>query len=334
MEALKAIVFLAVGFVLLIKGADFFVDGASSVAKTLRVPGLIIGMTVVAMGTSLPELAVSVSASMTGANSLAVSNVVGSNIFNLMVVLGSSALFSRLMVSEDTLKRDFPFSIICAALLFVLGMIGFKDDGSFGKAMLLDRVDGIIFIVLFALFMFVMVRAALKARKAGTESAEDKKEDAEESEEIKTLPMWRSILYIVGGVVAIKFGGDWVVDGAVSIAKMLGISETLIGLTIVACGTSLPELVTSIVAARKNELDMAIGNVVGSNIFNILLILGVAAAISPIVVITENLIDIVVLIAFSLLVYVLCGKDKDLSKKEGIVMLVLYAVYLVYICLR
>lgn len=334
MEALKAIVFLAVGFVLLIKGADFFVDGASSVAKTLRVPGLIIGMTVVAMGTSLPELAVSVSASMTGANSLAVSNITGSNIFNLMVVLGSSALFSRLMVSEDTLKRDFPFSIICAALLFVLGMIGFKDDGSFGKAMLLDRVDGIIFVVLFALFMFVMVKAALKARNEGTESAEDKKEDAEESEEIKTLPMWRSILYIVGGIVAIKFGGDWVVEGTVSIAKMIGISETLIGLTIVACGTSLPELVTSIVAARKNELDMAIGNVVGSNIFNILLILGVAAAISPIVVITENLIDIVVLIAFSLLVYVLCGKDKDLSKKEGIVMLVLYAAYLVYICMR
>jgi len=334
MEALKAIILLAIGFVLLIKGADFFVDGASSVAKTLKVPGLIIGMTVVAMGTSLPELAVSVTASMNNSNTLAVSNVVGSNLFNLMVVLGSSALFSTLMVSSDTLKRDFPFSIVCAAILAFLGIIGFKKDGSFGKAMELDRVDGIIILALFALFMYMMIHAALKARKAGTEPAEDVKEDAEESEEIKTLPMWRSLLYIVGGIVAIKFGGDWVVDGAVSIAKMIGISETLIGLTIVACGTSLPEFVTSIVAARKNELDMAIGNVVGSNIFNILLILGVAATISPIAIITENLIDIVVLIVFSLFVYVLCGKDKDLSKKEGIIMLVLYAVYLVYICMR
>lgn len=321
---IKAVVLLVIGFVLLIKGADFFVDGSSSIAKQLRIPGLIIGMTIVAMGTSLPELAVSVTASLQNSNSLAISNVVGSNIFNLMVVLGASALLSSLYVSKDVLRRDFPFSILCAVLLLVLGWIGMQAG----------RIDGVIFLAIFVVFLFMMVHAALKARSNGTETPEQLAEETQEEEEIRVLPTWRALLYIAGGIVAIKFGGDWVVDGAVVIAQKIGISQTLIGLTIVACGTSLPELVTSIVAARKNELEMAVGNVVGSNIFNILLILGVAAVISPLTFTMENIIDILVLIAFSVVVYLFSRSGNRLGRKEGVSMLVMYAVYLVYICMR
>ncbi len=327
MIILKAIILIVVGFVLLVKGADFFVEGASAVAKALKIPTLIIGMTVVAMGTSLPELSVSVSSSMQGANTLAVSNVVGSNIFNLMVVLGISALFNPLMVSRDTLKRDYPFATICAVLLLAFGSVGF--GGLLGdNGMELGRIDGIIFIILFIGFLVVMIRSAIASRNAG-EAVE-----IEGEEDIHDMALWKAILYIVGGAVAVKFGGDWVVDGACDLASSFGVSQTLIGLTIVACGTSLPELATSIAAARKNELDMAIGNVVGSNIFNILLILGVAASISPISFMTENIIDICVLLVFSVITWIFCQAKKKIGRTEGIIMLLLYAIYLVYICVR
>ena len=322
MELLKSAIILVIGFVLLIKGADFFVEGSSSVAKKFNVPSLIIGMTIVAMGTSLPELAVSVTASMIGNNTLAVSNVAGSNIFNLMVVCGACALFAPLTIEKNTLLKEFPFSIICAGLLVVLGFLG----------MSLGRVDGIIFLVIFIVYLLWMIRSAKQARNAG-----DKLEEAEEElveEEIKILPMWKCLLFIVGGMIAIKFGGDFVVDGASAIAAGFGLSQTLIGLTIVALGTSLPELVTSIVAARKDEVDMALGNVIGSNIFNILLILGVAAAISPITFLMENIIDIVILIVMSLVVWIFAWTSKEINRKEGIAMLLMYAVYMVYICIR
>lgn len=320
---LKAVFVLIIGFVLLVKGADFFVEGASSVAKMLKVPSLIIGMTIVAMGTSLPETSVSIAASMNNQNTLAVSNVVGSNIFNLMVVLGVCAVIAELKVSKDVLKRDYPFSVLCAILLLVAGVIG----------MTLGRMDGIIFLVIFAVFIFCLIKSALDARKRG-EISEKEREMNEEMEEMEDLPVWKCILYIVGGAIAIKYGGDWVVDSASVIATSFGISATLVGLTICSVGTSLPELVTSIVAARKNELDMAVGNVVGSNVFNILMVLGIAATVSPIAFLTENIIDIVVLLVFSLITWVLCVTQKKLSKKEGILMLVLYIIYLVYICIR
>lgn len=320
---LKAVFVLIIGFILLIKGADFFVEGASSVAKMLKVPSLIIGMTIVAMGTSLPETSVSIAASMNNQNTLAVSNVVGSNIFNLMVVLGVCAVITELKVSKDVLKRDYPFSVLCAILLLVAGVIG----------MTLGRMDGIIFLVIFAVFIFYLIKSALDARKSG-EISEKEREMNEEMEEMEDLPVWKCILYIVGGAIAIKYGGDWVVDSASVIATSFGISATLVGLTICSVGTSLPELVTSIVAARKNELDMAVGNVVGSNVFNILMVLGIAATVSPIAFLTENIIDIVVLLVFSLITWVLCVTQKKLSKKEGILMLVLYTIYLVYICIR
>ena len=317
MEILKSAVILVIGFVLLIKGADYFVEGSSSVAKKFKVPSLIIGMTIVAMGTSLPELAVSVTASMAGNNTLAVSNVAGSNIFNLMVVCGACALFAPLAIEKNTLMKEFPFSILCAGLLVVMGYFG----------MSLGRVDGVILLVIFAVYLFWMIQSAKKAR-----TSDDKLEAAEE--EIKILPMWKCIVFIVGGMIAIKFGGDFVVDGASAIAAGFGLSQTLIGLTIVALGTSLPELVTSIVAARKDEVDMALGNVIGSNIFNILLILGVAAAISPIAFLMENIIDIIILIIMSVVVWGFAWTSRKINRTEGIIMLLMYAVYMVYICMR
>ncbi len=309
-----ALILLVIGFVFLIKGADFFVEGASAIAKKLHVPALVIGMTIVAMGTSLPELSVSVTASLANSNQLAIGNVIGSNIFNLMVVLGSCALFSILEVSDDTIKKDLPFSIICTVALVVMGLIG----GAVGHA------DGVILLVLFIVFLGLMLKAALKHRN--NSNADD--------EEIVDIPTWLCIIYIIGGAVAIKFGGDWVVNSCTTLALKFGMSETLVGLTIVALGTSLPELVTSIVAARKNELDMAIGNVVGSNIFNILLILGTAGAISPMTFLTVNAIDGIILVVFSIIVGVMCLRKRNLNKINGITMLLLYVAYLAYIIYR
>ena len=324
---LWAVVLIVLGFVLLVKGADFFVEGASAVAKKLNVPTLIIGMTVVAMGTSLPELSVSINSSLAGQNTLAISNVVGSNMFNLMVVLGLSALFNPLCVDKIVTKRDYPFTIFCAVLLLGLGYIGFAGIGG-DTGMQLGHIDGAIFLAIFVGFIVFQIKDAIKARNAGEEVVIEGEED------IYDMPMWKAILYIVGGAVAVQFGGDWVVDGAVDFAGFFGVSETLIGLTIVACGTSLPELATSLAAARKNELDMAVGNVVGSNVFNILFILGVAAAISPISFMTDNIIDICVLLVFSLITWVFCIVKKKIGRPEGIIMLVVYAIYLVYICMR
>lgn len=327
MELLKAILILIIGFVLLIKGADFFVEGSSSVAKKFHVPAMIIGMTIVAMGTSLPECAVSVTASLTNNNSLAVSNVIGSNIFNLMVVCGACALFTPLTIRQDTLKKEFPLSIICAALLLVLGYIG----------MVLGHVDGIIFLILFVGYLLWMIQSAKKARARVLKSPSDAEleEEAEFVEEnINILPTWKSLIFIVGGMIAIKFGGDFVVDGASAIASGIGLSQTLIGLTIVAMGTSLPELVTSLIAAKKGEVDMALGNVIGSDIFNILFVLGIATAISPISFLMENVIDIILLIIMSVIVLAFAWSKHQINRKEGILMLLMYAAYMVYICVR
>lgn len=327
MELLKAILILVIGFVLLIKGADFFVEGSSSVAKKFHVPAMLIGMTIVAMGTSLPECAVSVTASLANNNSLAVSNVIGSNIFNLMVVCGACALFSPLTIRQDTLKKEFPLSIICAALMLVLGYIG----------MTLGHIDGIIFPVLFVGYLLWMIQSAKKARAAVlSDPAQSGQIEQSEfvEENIAILPTWKSLVFIIGGMIAIKFGGDFVVNGASSIASSMGLSQTLIGLTIVAMGTSLPELVTSLVAAKKGEVDMALGNVIGSDIFNILFVLGIATAISPISFLMENVIDIILLIIMSVIVLAFAWTRQQINRKEGILMLLMYAAYMVYICVR
>lgn len=319
-----AVVLLIIGFVFLVKGADAFVEGCSSIARRYHVPSLIIGMTIVAMGTSLPETAVSVTAAVTGNNALAVSNAVGSNIFNLMVVVGACTLFTSVSVQINTLKIDFPISILCAVLLLILGAAG----------MSLEHIDGVVFIILFLAFILYMIRSAQTSREKNVEPGVEEEEYLLEAEEIQEMSMGKSVIYILLGAVAIAVGSDWVVDGACTVAAAIGISQTLIGLTVVAFGTSLPELVTSIVAAKKGEVDMALGNVIGSNIFNILMVLGIAAAISPVAFLTENIIDIAVLIVFSVIGWIMAWTKRELNRKEGIIMLLLYAVYVVYICMR
>ena len=316
-----ALILLIVGFVGLIKGADFFVDGASNVAKRLKVPTLIIGLTIVAMGTSLPETAVSISASIAGSNSLAISNVSGSNLFNLLVVVGLCAIMQVVDVDKETIRRDIPYSILAAVLLVVLGMVG--TEGS-----VLGRIDGIILLAAFVFFLVLMIRSALRARNnEGIKPGSDE-------EAVVTQSVFVSIFSIVGGAAAIAIGGDWVVDSASTLDMAFGMSETLVGLTIVAVGTSLPELVTSIVAARKGEVDMALGNAIGSNIFNILLVLGVASVISPIGFIMNNAIDILAVVVATLVVWVVVGKTKQLKRPMGIIMVLAYVAYMVYVVLR
>ena len=316
------ILLLAVGFAFLVKGADFFVEGSSSIAKKLKVPPIIIGLTIVAMGTSLPETAVSVTASLVQNNELAVSNVVGSNIFNLMFVIGVCSILTPIMVQKATVVRDIPLSLGCA--LFLLGL-GDKAGMTLGHA------DGVIFLIVFAGYIFTMVRSAMKARAAGQKV---EIEGVEECDNMKELSYGKSILFLIVGAAAIAFGGDLTVDTASRIAIELGMSQTLVGLTIVSIGTSLPELVTSVVAARKNEVDMAVGNAVGSNIFNILMVLGISSAISPVALIRENIIDIVLLMVFSVMVWIFAGTRKKIERKEGIIMVVVYLVYCAYIIAR
>lgn len=309
------ILLLAVGFAFLVKGADFFVEGSSSIAKKLKVPPIIIGLTIVAMGTSLPETAVSVTASLVQNNELAVSNVVGSNIFNLMFVIGVCSILTPIMVQKATVVRDIPLSLGCALFLLVLGISGLGDKAG----MTLGHADGVIFLIVFAGYIFTMVRSAMKARAAGQKI---EIEGVEECDNMKELSYGKSILFLIVGAAAIAFGGDLTVDTASRIAIELGMSQTLVGLTIVSIGTSLPELVTSVVAARKNEVDMAVGNAVGSNIFNILMVLGISSAISPVALIWENIIDIVLLMVFSVMVWIFAGTRKKIERKEGIIMVV------------
>ncbi|WP_026834522.1 calcium/sodium antiporter [Eubacterium xylanophilum] len=315
LELLKSIGILLLGFVFLIKGADIFVEGSSNVAKMMKIPSLIIGLTIVSLGTSLPELAVSISASLEGKNSLAISNITGSNIFNLLVVCGFAAILVPLKVSEESIKRDIPICIGTAVLLAVLGAIGWE----------VGRVDGIILLVLAVVFIIMMIRSAQKARK---NSGDD------DDGNTPTRPLWLSLIFIIVGVAGVKFGGDFVVSSATTIALTFGMSETLVGLTICAIGTSLPELVTSAVAAKKDEVDMAIGNAVGSCIFNILLIIGISSTISPLTFQRDNLFDLILLAIVSIFMFIFSATKRTLERKEGIILVVFYIIFAVYIIVR
>ncbi len=328
MEMLGNIALLLVGFVLLIKGADFFVEGSSSIAKILKVPSIVVGLTVVAMGTSLPEMSVSVSAALNGSNEIAISNVAGSNLFNLIVVLGVCALFAAVPVDRQVIRRDFPFSILITAALafFMADFIKPWADTAEGSAGILSRINSIILLLLFVAYLVFTVKSAMSDRKNLVAE--------ENNQEEKPHSLIVSIIFIVCGVIAIKFGGDFVVDGAKYIALHIGMSETLVGLTIVAVGTSLPELVTSVVAAKKGETSLAVGNVIGSNIFNILLILGVSGTIHPIGVEKQNFADMVIILIVSIIVYFFARSRKKIERKEGIIMLAIYSVYMVYAILR
>ena len=312
-----ALVKLVIGFLFLVKGADCFVDGASSVAKKFRIPAFVIGLTIVAFGTSAPELAVSITAAMKGSNDIAIGNVVGSNIFNTLVVLGASAAITPIAVDKGMIKKDYPLSIFAAVLLGVLALdtIFFKADG-----MSLGRVDGIILLIAFAGFMVMTVKAGMDGRT--------------EEEEVEALPMMKSLIFIGLGLAGIVWGGDLSVEGAKEIARFFGLSEAIIGLTIVALGTSLPELVTSIIAAKKCESDIAVGNVIGSNIFNIFLILGVSSTILPMNVSGTYLYDIGMLVAVMLLTYLPIAKTKRVTRGMGIAMVLVYVAYTVYLIMR
>ena len=301
--------FLIVGFVLLIKGADLFVDGASSVAGKLKVPSLIIGLTVVSMGTSMPEAAVSIYASLSGDNAISLGNVIGSNIFNFLMVVGVSSIILPIVTDSDVLKRDMPINLGITVTLMIMLI-----DNKF------TRLEAIILLVLFASYMFLLIRSALKNRV--------------EAEETKIMSWTKSLIFIVIGVAAIIGGGNLVVNGATTIAANLGMSQTLIGLTIVAIGTSLPELVTSVVAAKKGDSGIAMGNVVGSNIFNILFILGSAGTIKPMVSNNEFFIDSIILIGISVMMLAFAFTKRKTSRIEGAVCVLVYVAYTAYIIMR
>lgn len=316
---------LIVGMVLLIKGADFFVDGASKIAKAMKIPSLIIGLTLVSMGTSAPELSVSLNAALAGSNELSFGNVVGSNIFNTFLILGAASLFIPL-VWGDMKKFDIPIMLGLYALMLLFGFVISPYK--------LDLFESIIFVLLFISYItFLIIRT--------------KKENAaNNTEEIKEEPITKkqlilSVVFVVLGLAAIIFGGDLVVDSASNIAKALGMSEVLVGLTIVAVGTSLPELVTSIVASIKKENDIAVGNVIGSNIFNILFILGVSSSISNLTISTDialginkALFDLFVLLLSGILVVVFSRISKEMKKWQGVIFILLYVAYLTFIIVR
>lgn len=324
MSFVFSVLLLLAGFALLIKGADFFVDGSVMLAKKLRIPSLIVGLTIVAMGTSAPELAVSVSSALGGSNGLAVSNVIGSNLFNLLMVLGVCSIISPLPVSEAVIKRDYPVSA-AAMLLFVMFIVGG----------VLGRLEAAVLLAGLAVYIILSIKSA---RSAGANPAAAGNEDVDPG---FTFAPLRCILCIIGGIAGIVIGGQLVVDNARSIALSFGMSETLTGLTICAMGTSLPELVTSVTAARRNETEMAVGNVVGSNIFNALGILGVSGVITPINLAAAGdgadmnaMIDGVILVIVSIIAFTCCKTSRKITRGEGIALVLIYTAYMAYVGVR
>jgi len=360
------VILLAVGMILLIKGADYFVDGSSKIAKALHIPSLIIGLTLVSMGTSAPELSVSISAALAGSNELSLGNVVGSNTFNTFLILGLSSIVVPLVIGDDMKKYDIPIMLGIYGLLLVFGFLISPFE--------LTRIESLILLLLFLGYMVLLFFRA----KSGNETEEENESDSSNIKtlfasvlvgaagilsilgmvEIAVIAMAMFLLLIVlkfkkeintkskvlgillnvffagAGLLAIIGGGTMVVDSASYIAQKLGMSETLVGLTIVAIGTSLPELVTSIVASMKKENDIAVGNVIGSNIFNVLLIIGTTSAIRPLSLAKESLFDLVVLFVSGLLVFLISRFSKNMKKWQGVIFVLLYVGYVAYIILR
>lgn len=318
-------ILLVIGFVCLVKGADFFVSGSSAIARHFNIPAFIIGLTIVAFGTSMPEAAVSVTAAMKGANGIAVGNVLGSNMFNLLVVLGFSALIKACPVSKAMMKFEYPLSVIAAAVIMLMCI------GKGQHALVLSRPDGIILLAIFTFFIVFTIKKVMSSKEETVLAAEDTP-DEDEAEGAISLP--KSIVLSITGVAGIIVGGDLVVDCASDIAASFGIDDVLIGLTVVALGTSLPELVTSIVAAVKGETDIAVGNVVGSNLFNLLFVLGLSVTIHPIEVTMASIYDSAILIIVSIIAAVPMIRRQSLSRAWGILMLLMYGAYLTYIIMR
>ncbi len=314
MEIVIWVLWMAAGFVLLMKGADWFVDGAAGIAEKLGIPQLVIGLTIVAMGTSAPEAAVSISAALKGNADITVGNIVGSNLFNVLVILGITAVIIPTAVAKSTIRRELPFMVAVTVALLVFGYTG-------NSVCLWEGA------VLWGLFLLYLAYLIVMARKRkGTDAA-----DADSGTGKSSQPLWRQALLTAGGLAAVIVGSDLTVDAATAIAGMAGVGERLIGLTIVAMGTSLPELVTSVAAARKGNAGIAIGNIVGSNIFNILFVIGTTAWILPVSFAPGFVSDTVIAVGSGILLWLCALRSRRLSRGAGAVMLLCYAVYFVWL---
>ena len=317
-------ILLVIGFILLIKGADYFVEGASVIAEKFKIPPLIIGLTIVAFGTSAPEAAVSITSSLKGSNDIAIGNAVGSNIFNLLLVVGVASLICPLHVKKSIIIKEFPFCILSAFVLLILSQ-DIKFQGS--AINFLSRADGFMLIVLFGIYMYYLIELAVTGRS-------NESEETENVSETKLKNGFLITIAVVGGIAAIVGGGQLVVNSASNIAVAWGMSESLVGLTIVAVGTSLPELVTSIIAATKGKSDIALGNVIGSNIFNVFFVLGLSALICDMSVSSAVLFDMLLLLVFSIVAYIFSITRKQIGRIEGGILVALYAAYMFFIIVR
>ena len=325
--------FLVLGMALLIKGADFFVSGASAIAKKCKVPSLFIGLTIVALGTSLPELSVSITSAISNSIDLSVGNIVGSNLFNMLLIMGFVALFSPVPMSSSSKKIDLPFLVAITGMLLLFSldkMLNGLDSN------VLSRTESIMFLVILILYLYILISNANKSRNQ-LKNEHLSKENIEgnlQEENKKELKVWQIILYVIIGLSAVVFGGECVSTTAQFLALKMGMSEALVGLTIVALGTSLPELATSVVASRKGENDIALGNVVGSNIINISLILGSVGVISQAPISSIIITDIIILFVCTVIFSVMCAKKDNISKVEGIILLILYIAYFAFAIIR
>ncbi|MCP4522059.1 MAG: calcium/sodium antiporter [Cytophagales bacterium] len=332
MDAYITYTLFIVGFVLLIKGADYLVEGACSIAKQRNIPELVIGLTIISFGTSLPELIVNLLSSGGGNADIAIGNIFGSNVANILLILGATAFFAAIPIRKSIYFTEIPISLVATLLVAFLANANLFHKPTVGEpALSLSQYDGIILLVFFFLFMsYIYVISRYKN--------DDEKGDVEEdeSEQIEVFPTWKSLLFILGGGVGLFFGGKWVVEGAINIAANFGMSQKLIGLTVVAIGTSLPELVTSITAARKGLVNMAVGNAIGSNVFNLLWILGLSAVIKPLPFQEINNTDILMIVFGSTLLFftVIIGKKPGISKGHGILFILIYAAYLAFLVHR
>jgi cation:H+ antiporter len=313
-----SIFFLIIGLVLLVKGADFFVEGSSSIAKRLNIPSMVIGLTLVAFGTSAPELAVSVSGSLNQANGIVFGNVVGSNIVNILFILGISAFITPISIKSKTIFKEMPFAILTTVALMLMVMDGLINGDPIS---VISRSEGWTLLLFFAIYLYSMVEISIMGKE-------------ESEEEILVMPIPKSILFTIGGLAAVIIGANLVVNAATEIATQLGLSDTIIGLTVVAIGTSLPELITSVVAAKKGENDIAVGNIVGSCIFNVLLVMGISGIIFPIDIAAENYADLWILLAAMVVVVPMMYTSKKISRVEGVLMMLAYVAYSAFIVMR
>lgn len=319
------ILLLIGGLILILLGANGLTDGAASVAKRFRIPPIVIGLTIVAFGTSAPELTVSVSSALKGSADIAIGNVVGSNIFNTLIIVGCTALFAPIIITRNTLRKEIPLCILSSIVLLICANDVFLDKASEN---ILNRVDGLLLLCFFVIFMGYTFAIA---SKPATMEQQAEYPVIEEETEIKSLPWWKSILYIIGGLAALIYGGQLFVDGATGIARNLGVSESIIGLTLVAGGTSLPELATSIVAALKKNPEIAIGNVIGSNLFNIFFVLGCSASITPLHLSGITNFDLFTLVGSGILLWLfgLFFAKRTITRIEGGIMILCYVAYTV-----